>query len=82
MATKRDNPYGAFNFIVALGGEQGDGAEGTIVGGFSDASGLGVDVSYSEYRNGNEKFKCRTPTSSTTSRSSAASSARPTCSNG
>jgi len=56
MATQRDNPYGAFNFIVALGGEQGDGAEGTIVGGFSDASGLGVDVSYSEYRNGNERF--------------------------
>src|SRR5712691_6550596 len=56
MATKRDNPYGAFNFVVALGGDQGDGAEGTIVGGFSDASGLGVDVSYSEYRNGNEKF--------------------------
>jgi len=56
MATQRDNPYGAFNFIVALGGAQGSGDEGTIVGGFSDASGLGVDVSYSEYRNGNEKF--------------------------
>ena len=56
MATKRDNPYSAFNFIVALGGDQGDGSEGTIVGGFSDVSGLGVDVSYSEYRNGNEKF--------------------------
>jgi phage tail-like protein len=56
MATQRDNPYGAFNFIVALGGDQGDGGEGTIVGGFSDASGLGVDVSYSEYRNGNERF--------------------------
>src|ERR1041384_8555643 len=56
MATQRDNPYGAFNFVVALGGDQGDGAEGTIVGGFSDASGLGFDVSYSEYRNGNEKF--------------------------
>jgi phage tail-like protein len=27
-----------------------------VVGGFSDVSGLGVDVSYSEYRNGNEKF--------------------------
>ena len=36
MATQRDNPYGAFNFIVALGGDQGDGDEGTIVGGFSD----------------------------------------------
>ena len=56
MPTFRDNPYGAFNFIVALGGTQGDGAEGSIIGGFSDVSGLGVDVSYSEYRNGNEKF--------------------------
>jgi phage tail-like protein len=55
MPTFRDNPYGAFNFIVSLGGAQGDGSEGTIIGGFSDCSGLGVDVSYSEYRNGNEK---------------------------
>ncbi len=56
MATFRDNPYGAFNFLVSLGGGQGDGSEGTIIGGFSDVSGLGVDISYSEYRNGNEKF--------------------------
>jgi phage tail-like protein len=56
MATLRDNPYGAFNYIVALGGEQGDGGEGAIVGGFSDVSGLGMEVSYSEYRNGNERF--------------------------
>src|SRR3954466_11579543 len=56
MATKRDNPYGAFNYIVALGGAQGDGSEGSIIGGFSDVSGLGLDVSYSEYRNGNERF--------------------------
>ena len=56
MATFRNNPYGAFNFLVSLGGSQGDGGEGAIVGGFSDVSGLGVDVSYSEYRNGNEKF--------------------------
>src|SRR3954449_6077483 len=56
MPTFRDNPYGAFNFIVTLGGTQGDGAEGSIIGGFSDVSGLGMDVSYSEYRNGNEKF--------------------------
>jgi phage tail-like protein len=55
MATFRDNPYGAFNFLVSLGGAQGDGAEGTIIGGFSDVSGLGVDVNYSEYRNGNDK---------------------------
>jgi phage tail-like protein len=56
MPTFRDNPYGAFNYIVALGGTQGDGSEGTVIGGFSDVSGLGMEVSYSEYRNGNEKF--------------------------
>jgi phage tail-like protein len=56
MPTFRENPYGAFNYIVALGGEQGDGGEGSIVGGFSDVSGLGTDIQYSEYRNGNEKF--------------------------
>jgi phage tail-like protein len=55
MPTFRDNPYGAFNFLVALGGSQGDGSEGSIIGGFSDASGLGLDISYSEYRNGNER---------------------------
>ncbi len=55
MPTFRDNPYSAFNFVVSLGGDQGDGAEGTIVGGFSDVSGLGFEVSYAEYRNGNEK---------------------------
>lgn len=55
MPTFRENPYGAFNYIVALGGAQGDGSEGSIIGGFSDVSGLGVEVSYSEYRNGNEK---------------------------
>src|SRR5712664_843197 len=52
---REETPYGVFNFLVALGGDQGTGEEGQIVGGFSDASGLGVDVSYSEYRNGNER---------------------------
>jgi phage tail-like protein len=56
MPTFRDNPYGAFNYIISLGGSQGDGAEGSIIGGFSDVTGLGVDINYSEYRNGNEKF--------------------------
>lgn len=56
MPTFRENPYGAFQYLVALGGAQGDGSSGSIIGGFSDVSGLGVDVSYSEYRNGNEKF--------------------------
>ena len=56
MPTFRENPYGAFNYIVALGGDQGDGSEGQIIGGFSDVTVGGLDVSYSEYRNGNEKF--------------------------
>src|SRR3954470_24043140 len=56
MPTFRENPYGAFNYIVALGGEQGDGSEGQTIGGFSDVTVGGIDVSYSEYRNGNEKF--------------------------
>lgn len=47
----RDNPFGAFNFIVKLGQEGGDDQ---IVGGFSDVSGLGNEVKYSEYRNGND----------------------------
>jgi len=51
-AIYRDNPYGAFNFIVALQ----NGQESETVGGFSDVSGLGFEVSYSEYRNGNEPF--------------------------
>ncbi|MFC1603293.1 phage tail protein [Pseudomonadota bacterium] len=52
MATYRDNPYGAFNFMVNLQ----DGSESETVGGFSDVSGLGREVNYSEYRNGNESF--------------------------
>ncbi len=51
MAT-RDNPYGAFNFMVKLGDT---GGEDQIVGGFSDVSGLGNEVKFSEYRNGNDK---------------------------
>ena len=52
MPTERLNPYGAFNFLVSLG----DGKEAEAIGGFSDVSGLGEEVNYSEYRNGNEPF--------------------------
>lgn len=55
MAVFRENPYPTFNFVVALGDAQGSGDLGSIVGGFSDVSGLGMEVKYSEYRNGNEK---------------------------
>lgn len=54
MPVERVNPYGAFNYLVSLGDKNDD--PGEIFGGFSDVSGLGMDVSYSEYRNGNEKF--------------------------
>ena len=47
----RDNPFGAFNFMVKLGDEGGDDQ---IVGGFSDCSGLSNEVKFSEYRNGND----------------------------
>jgi phage tail-like protein len=49
--TTRDNPYGAFNFMVRLGN---NGGEDQISGGFSDASGLGSEIKFSEYRNGND----------------------------
>jgi phage tail-like protein len=49
---QRDNPYGAFNFMVRLGNIPP--GEGALVAGFSDVSGLGNEVKYSEYRNGNE----------------------------
>jgi len=51
MAT-RDNPYGAFNFIVKLGES---GGEDQVVGGFSDVTGLGNEIVYADYRNGNDK---------------------------
>lgn len=47
MATPRPNPYGAFNFQVSF-----DGTD--PVGGFSDVSGLGTEINYSEYRSGND----------------------------
>ena len=50
MATQRNNPYGAFNFLVSLG----NGSETSVIAGFSDASGLGTEINYSEYRNGND----------------------------
>jgi phage tail-like protein len=53
MATKRDNPYGAFNFKVEFGDVAGGGP---IDAGFSDVSGIGTEVNYSEYRNGTEMF--------------------------
>jgi phage tail-like protein len=52
MATQRDTPYGAFNFQVELN----DGTDSSaVIGGFSDVSGIGTEMTLMEYRQGNDK---------------------------
>ena len=51
MAVPRDRPYVQFNFLVNLGDGVTDGAEA----GFQEMSNVGMEVTVSEYRNGNEK---------------------------
>ena len=51
MATTRDTPYGAFNFLVSLG----DGNEEGPLAGFSEVSGLNAEVTVAEYRAGNSR---------------------------
>jgi phage tail-like protein len=51
MAVQRDDPYGAFNFLVDVG--TGDTA--SVRAGFQEVSGLNVEMTQAEYRNGNEK---------------------------
>lgn len=48
----RETPYGAFNFLVNFGGSN---APDSVLGGFSDVSGIGTEINIAEYRNGNEK---------------------------
>ena len=50
MATLRERPYVQFNFLVDLG----NGTEGAEAG-FQEVSGIGMEVTVSEYRNGNER---------------------------
>ena len=53
MAVIRDSPYGAFNFIVTA--ENINGGDGRdFKGGFQEISGLNMEVTVAEYRNGNE----------------------------
>jgi phage tail-like protein len=52
MPFKRDRPYVQFNFLVDLGG--GGGTEGPEAG-FQEVSGIGMEVTVAEYRNGNER---------------------------
>ena len=52
MAVLRTNPYVQFNFLVDLG--DGTGTEGPQAG-FQELSGIGMEVTVAEYRNGNSK---------------------------
>jgi phage tail-like protein len=51
MAVPRDRPYVQFNFLVDLG----DGVTEGPQAGFQELSGVGMEVTVSEYRNGNSK---------------------------
>lgn len=51
MAVLRDRPYTQFNFLVDLGTGATDGPDA----GFQEVSGLGMEVTVTEYRNGNDK---------------------------
>jgi phage tail-like protein len=48
MALESDRPYGQMNFLVDIG----EGTAGAKAG-FQEVSGLGMEVSVAEYRNGN-----------------------------
>jgi len=52
MAVVRDRPYVQFNFHVNLG----DGVTNTPQAGFQEVSGIGMEVSITEYRPGNYAF--------------------------
>ena len=51
MAALRDRPYVQFNFLVDLGTGSTEGPEA----GFQEVSGVGMEVTVSEYRNGNSR---------------------------
>jgi phage tail-like protein len=51
MALLRERPYVQFNFLVDLGTGNSDGPEA----GFQEVSGIGMEVTVSEYRNGNAR---------------------------
>ena len=56
MAVERDRPYAQFNFKVLI--KDGPDADSTKAG-FQEVSGLGMEITVSEYRGGN--FKDNTP---------------------
>jgi phage tail-like protein len=50
MAVVRERPYIQFNFLVDLG----DGVTAGTGAGFQEITGIGMEVTVAEYRNGNE----------------------------
>ena len=50
MAVQRDDPYGAFNYRVTISPEAGN----EVLGGFSEVSGLGTEITYADYRDGTD----------------------------
>ncbi|WP_028310493.1 phage tail protein [Derxia gummosa] len=52
MAVLRERPYVQFNFLVNLG----DGVTNTPQAGFQEISGIGMEVTITEYRPGNYAF--------------------------
>lgn len=50
MSVERPNPYGSFNFLVDLGA----GDAGSVKAGFQEVTGLNIEVTSADYRNGNE----------------------------
>ncbi len=51
MAVLRERPYVQFNFLVDLGDGNTEGPDA----GFQEISGIGMEVTVAEYRNGNER---------------------------
>src|SRR5215217_8139153 len=51
MAVQRDRPYVQFNFLVDIG----DGVTEGPKAGFQEVSGIGMEVTVSEYRTGNAR---------------------------
>lgn len=56
MAVQRERPYSAFNYLVDLG----TGDTESVVAGFQEVAGLGVEITVQEYRAGNAKLNATT----------------------
>ena len=57
MAVVRDDPYSSLNFLVIIQGVLDDGR--SVRGAFAEVSGLDVEVTPIEYRNGSEDITVR-----------------------